>query len=182
MTASRTAPPTTGRWTIDPRTAEVAFSGRASRLSPVVRARFTGVRGQVVADPAGTDVDVEVDVRTMTAGNRGYDELLAAVDPFDVQRFPVARYRGTAVAWRDGAARVEGELSLRGVVRPVALDVRHSASRCGRRLVVQAEGEVDRDAFGVRYDVPGAALLVPRRLRLAIRVEAALEAAAAAAA
>lgn len=175
MTAARTAPPTTGRWAVDPCTADVSFSGRASRLSPVVRARFTGVEGTVVADRDGTEVDVEVDVRTLTTGNRGWDELLAAVDPFRVEQFPVARYRGTAVAWRDGAARVEGELSLRGVVRPVALDVRHSASPCGRRLLVQAEGEVDRDAFGVRCDVPGAALLVPRRLRLAIRVSAEAE-------
>jgi len=57
----------------------------------------------------------------------------------------------------------------------VALRAWHSASRCGDRLVVQAEGDVDPTAFGVRLDLPGAGLLVPRRLRLAIRVEAVAE-------
>ena len=171
MTAPRTESPS-GRWLLDPRTADVAFSGRASRLSPTVRARFTGVRGAVLCDTTGTRVEVDVDVRTMTAGNRAWDEVLATVDPFACHDHPTARYRGVAADWRDGAARVEGELALRGVVRPVTLRARHTSSRCGRRLAVQAEGEVDREAFGVRLDVPGAALFLPRRLQLVIRVDA----------
>ena len=167
--------PATGRWLLDPATADVAFSGRATRLSPLVRARFTGVRGCVVAGPDGTTVEVEIDVRTMTSDNRAYDELLAAVDPFSVEQFPGAHYRGSAGDWREGAATVHGALALRGVVQPVVLRARHSASRLGDRLVVQAEGDVDPTAFGVRLDLPGAGLLVPRRLRLAIRVEAVAE-------
>lgn len=173
--STRTAPPASGRWLLDPSTADVAFSGRATRISPVVRARFTGVSGSVVAGPEGTCVSVDVDVRTMTSGHRGYDELLAAVDPFSVEAFPTAHYRGTAVDWRDGVATVQGSLALRGAVRPVVLHARHAASSRGDRLVVQAHGDVDPAAFGVRLDVPGAGLLVPRRLRLAIRVEAVAE-------
>lgn len=69
-------------WTIRPDEACVSFSGRVSRFTPVVQARFTGVSGTV--SPAG--IDVEVDVRSLTTGNRAYDDVLSALDPFDVGR------------------------------------------------------------------------------------------------
>ena len=166
--------PRPGRWTIDPASATVAFSGRATRFSPTVSARFLGVEGAVLAGESPDDavVDVEVDVRTMTSGNRAWDDLVAAVDPFGAGTWPTARYRSTAVRWRGGLAFLDGELELRGVRRRVPLDAEHVLSPCGTRLAVRASGEVDREAFGVRCDIPGAALVIPRRLRLSIDVVA----------
>jgi polyisoprenoid-binding protein YceI len=169
-----TSTPRAGRWQIDTSTAHVAFAGRATRFSPTVQARFLSVEGTVQAGPAPTDavVDVTVDVRTMTSGNRAWDDLVAAVDPFAATRFPTARYRSTAVSWHGGSATVDGVLTLRGVERPVRLQAEHALSSCGGRLVLRGSGEVDREAFGVRLDVPGAALVIPRRLRLSLDVVA----------
>lgn len=166
--------PRPGRWAIDPAGATVAFAGRATRLSPTVSARFLGVDGSVLAgaDPQDAVVDVEVDVRTMTSGNRAWDDLVAAVDPFGAESWPTARYRSTSVRWRGELAFIDGELELRGVRRRVPLDAVHALSPCGTRLAVRASGEVDREAFGVRCDIPGAALVIPRRLRLSIDVVA----------
>ena len=41
---------------------------------------------------------VEVDVTSMTTGNRAWDEVIGAVDPFDAGRFPLAVYESTRVA------------------------------------------------------------------------------------
>jgi polyisoprenoid-binding protein YceI len=173
-------PPTAGRWSLDTRTADVAFTGRASRLAPPVSARFRGVSGVVAAGdhPDDVVVDVEVDVRTMTSGNRAWDDLVAAVDPFCVRRFPTARYRSTRVVRPGGTAVLDGVLTLRGVHQPLQLTVRRVAHRGDDRLVVSACGEIDREAFGVRLDLPGARLLVPRRLQLSIDVVAVHERAA----
>ncbi len=169
-----TTSPRAGRWLIDPTTATVAFTGRASRFSPTVSARFLGVEGVVAAgeDPQDAQVDVAVDVRTMTTGNRAWDDLVTAVDPFAAARFPTARYRSTAVRWRGDLAFIEGELELRGVRRRLVLDAEHQVLPGGDRLVVRAGGELDREAFGVRCDVPGSALFLPRRMRLSIDVVA----------
>lgn len=169
-----TTSPRAGRWLIDPASATIAFSGRATRFSPTVAARFLGVEGVVAAGDRPEDalVDVAVDVRTMTSGNRAWDDLVAAVDPFAAGRFPTARYRSSAVRWRGGLAFIDGSLELRGVRRSVPLDAEHQLLPGGDRLVVRASGEVDREAFGVRCDVPGAALVMPRRLRLSIEVVA----------
>jgi polyisoprenoid-binding protein YceI len=162
--------PQAGRWRLEPSATTVAFSGRATRFSPTVQARFPEVAGFVLADdaPGGAVVDVRIGVGSMTSGNRGWDELVATVDPFQAARFPTARYRSTSVQWHGTEAVIDGVLALRGVQRPVRLQARHEVAPCGTRLTLAATGEIDREQFGVRCDIPGAALLVPRRLRLTV--------------
>lgn len=173
-TDARTAPPA-GTWAIDPGRARVAFSGRAGVLAPAISARFADVTGRisVAADgrPARHGVRVEVDVTTMTTGNRAYDEVVGAVDPFDAARFPVAVYESSRVQWTGRGADIEGRLTLRGVTRAVGLTAAYDVGRSGDRMVVRAGGTVDRHAFGLRFDVPGVGRLVPRQLRLEIDVD-----------
>lgn len=162
--------PQAGRWRLEPSATTVSFSGRATRFSPTVQARFPDVAGVVVADDAADRavVEVEIGVGSMTSGNRGWDELVAAVDPFQVARFPTASYRSTSVQWLGAGAVLDGVLTLRGVQQPVRLQARHEIAPTGTRLTLSASGEIDREQFGVRCDIPGAALLVPRRLRLTV--------------
>jgi polyisoprenoid-binding protein YceI len=170
--------PRTGAWLIDSTRAVVAFSGKASFLTPTINARFLGVAGSVnVAEtPRGLHgaVDVSVDVKSMTTGNSTWDDLLTSLDPFHAARFPVAVYRSTRVQWTDGQARIDGTLTLRGVTRSVPLSASYDVARDGRRMLVRAAGSLDRQAFGISFDLPGGGKLVPRVMRLAIDVDAAL--------
>jgi polyisoprenoid-binding protein YceI len=162
------APPA-GTWAIDPGRAVVAFSGRAGFLAPTISARFATVSGEVTVGSTH-GVRVEVDVTSMTTGNRAWDEVIGAVDPFDTGRFPLAVYESTRVLWTATGADIEGRLTLRGVTRPVALSASYDLGRAGR-MMVRAGGTVDRQAFGLRFDVPGVGKLVPRQLRLEIDVD-----------
>ena len=170
--ARRSAPPE-GTWVIDPARAVVAFSGRTSFLTPTVNARFTEVAGTVVVGDEHS-VRVEVDVASMTTGNHAYDEVIAAFDPFDSARFPVAVYRSCSVTWTADGARIDGHLTLRGVTRAVPLTAAYDVGRRGDRMIVRAGGSVDREEFGVRFDVPGVGKLIPRVLQLAIDVDVTL--------
>jgi polyisoprenoid-binding protein YceI len=170
--------PQTGTWVIDTTRAVVAFSGKATFITPTISARFLGIEGSVeVAETsqglAGA-VDVSVDVTTMTTGNGCWDELISTIDPFDAAHFPVAVYRSTNVAWTDGRATIEGTLTLRGVTRTVSLTASYDVARDGRRMLVRASGSIDRSAFGISFDVPGVSKLVPRVMRLEIDVDVAL--------
>ena len=167
--------PRSGAWAIDSTRAVVAFSGKASFLTPTISARFLGVEGSVeVADTsrglAGT-VDVAVDVTSLTTGNPVWDELIASFDPFDADHFPVAVYRSTRVEWSDGRAIIEGSLTLRGVTKAVPLSASYDVARDGERMLVRAAGSIDRKAFGVSFDLPGCGKLLPRVLRLEIDVD-----------
>ena len=60
---------------------------------------------------------------------------------------------------------------------PVALSASYEVGRDvgagsgAGRMMVRAGGTVDRQAFGLRFDVPGVGKLVPRQLRLEIDVD-----------
>lgn len=166
--------PRAGTWLIDPHTAAVAFSGRASRLTPMVRACFTGVTGSVVAapDPDRTEIDVVVDVTTMSSGNRAWDDLLAVADPFQADTWPCARFRSSAVRWHGAQVLIDGVLTLRGIGQALTLAAEHSLDASAERLTIRAGGSVDREGFGIRCDVPGARLFMPRTLQLEIEVQA----------
>ena len=158
-----------GRWVLDPARTAVSFSGRASALAPMFRASFAAVTGVVhLAEAARLSVDV--DVRSITTGNRTWDELLRRLDPFDADRCPVATYRGSADVAVGQRVQVDGDLELRGVLRQVHLSA-HVRTR-GDEIVVTATGSVDRRDFGVRCDLPGVGRFVPAVMRLHIEATA----------
>lgn len=145
----------------------VLFRGRASRFLPTVQACFTSVTGSVGEDA----VAVDVDVRSLTTGNRTWDELLTAADPFDVARHPVATYRSDGIVWVGDHAVVSGELCLRGRTGGVQLRASCSVQDDGVARLT-AVGRVDRRLFGLRLDVPGCGALLPTHLDLSIDVTA----------
>ena len=174
------AGPRSGAWVIDSTRATVAFSGKASFLTPTISARFLGVEGsvEVAETPDGVTgaVDVSVDVASLTTGNAAWDDLITTLDPFDAKHFPVAVYRSTGVEWTEGRATINGTLTLRGLTMPVTLTASYDVGRDGERMLVRAAGSVDRKAFGVSLDVPGCGKLLPRVMRLEIDVDVVLAA------
>lgn len=158
-----------GRWVLDPARTVVSFSGRASALAPTFRASFASVTG--VVDTAGpARLSVDVDVTSITTGNRTWDDLLRRLDPFDAARCPVATYRGAAELSVGPEVRVVGNLELRGVLQPVQLAARGPTR--GDEVVVTATGSIDRRHFGVRCDLPGVGRFVPSVMRLEIEATA----------
>lgn len=152
-------------WRVRTEDASVLFRGKASRFLPAVSARFTSVSGTV----GPSAVDVDVDVRSLTTGNRAWDDLLVAADPFDASRHPVATYRSEGMLWVGDSAVVSGRLSLRGRTAEVQLRASYVVVEDGLARL-SATGRVDRRAFGLRLDVPGCAALVPSHLDLEIEV------------
>lgn len=161
--------PPAGDWTVEGSRSSVAFSGRASRLAPTVRASFSDVQGQLhlAADLSGSAVNVGVDVRSVTTGNPVWDEMLKVADPFRSQAFPLARYVSTTVQWTGAGFAVDGVLDIAGVSATLALTATVSES-AGDTVTLRATGAFDPRGAGVRLDLPGARLLMPRALQLSI--------------
>jgi polyisoprenoid-binding protein YceI len=171
---SRQGLPPAGDWTVDGSESSVAFSGRASRLAPTVKASFSDVQGDLhlSADLDGSWVNVGVDVRTVTTGNPIWDEMLRVADPFRANAFPTARYVSTAVRWTGAGFAVEGVLDIAGTTAELALTATVSET-AGQSVTLRATGAFDPRKAGVRLDVPGGRLLVPRALALSILAVAA---------
>ena len=174
--------PAPGRWQIDPGHTEVAFVGRHFMLTKV-RGRFTGVTGAIVVteDPGESTAEVTIDMASVESGSQVRDDHLRSADLFDVARYPTATFSGRAVGWLGTRGRLAGELTIRGVTRPVTLQAEflgHVADPWGgQRAIFTAEGTLNREDWGLTWNMPldGGGLLVSREIRIEIEAEAVLE-------
>jgi len=171
--------PAPGRWVIDPGHAQLGFVGRHLKFTKV-RGRFTEVVGSIdVADnPADTTVDVTVGMASVETGNAARDEHLRSSDLFEVDRFPTASFRGGAVAWSTDRGTLVGDLTIKGVTRRVTFDVEYLGFVAdpwgGDRIVLSARTSINRDEFGVTWNVAldAGGLLVSREIDVEIDLEA----------
>ena len=174
--------PAPGRWKIDPGHTELAFVGRHFMLTKV-RGRFTGLSGviQVAEDPGDTSVEVTIDMASVESGSQARDEHLRSADFFDVAQHSHGSFAGRAADWHGTQGLLTGQLTLRGVSRPVTLQAEYLGYAAdpwgGHRAVFTAAGTVDREDWGLTWNLPldGGGLLVSREIRIEIELEAVLE-------
>jgi polyisoprenoid-binding protein YceI len=91
-------------------------------------AQFTMVQGTLdfdPADPTRSSVAVTIELAHFSSGVPDLDENFRTVDFFDTAKYPTATFRSTKV--ERGSApdklKVTGNLTVRGVTKPVVLDV-----------------------------------------------------------
>jgi polyisoprenoid-binding protein YceI len=169
---------TTGAWAIDPGHAEVAFIGRHLGLTKV-RGRFTGIDGTVTVADDVTDsrVDVEIAMASVVSGNPDRDEHLRSADLFDVEQYPVATFRSSRVDRSGSTAVVTGDLTIKGVTRPVSIDVdylgRASDPWGNDRAIFSAHTTINREDWGLTWNMvlDTGGLLVSKEIRIEIDVE-----------
>ena len=174
--------PVPGRWQIDPGHAEVAFIGRHFMLTKV-RGRFTGVSGEIVVaeEPGESTAKVTIDMASVDSGSQARDDHLRSPDFFDASRHPTATFTGHAAAWQGTRGVLEGELTIRGITRPVTLRVEylgHAADPWGgHRAIFTASGTLNREDWGLTWNqvLDGGGLLVSAQIRIEIDLETVLQ-------
>ena len=174
--------PAAGRWQIDPGHTEAAFIGRHLMLTKV-RGRFTGVTGTITVaeDPGESIVEVTIDMASVESGSQARDDHLRSADFFDAARHPTATFSGRAADWQGPRGLLVGHLTIRGITRPVTLQAEYLGHVAdpwgGQRAIFTAEGTLDREDWGLTWNMPldGGGLLVSRDIRIEIEAEAVLQ-------
>ncbi len=124
----------------------------------VWRGKFDKSRGTVTlnrAEKTGT-VEVSTDIASVHTGSTKLDQELQAGQFFDASKYPEATYKGTIKFKGDKPDSVVGNLTMRGVTKPMTLKI--DSFKCMphpmlKREVcgVDAVGEFDRSDFGVDF-------------------------------
>ncbi|MDO4682665.1 MAG: YceI family protein [Lautropia sp.] len=112
-------------YVIDPTHTFPQFSYNHMGLS-VQQSRFNNTSGKVVFDPAAKkgSVDIEIDMASVSTGSEKFDEHIKSADFFDVAKFPKATFKSTNVKFDgDKPVLVEGDLTIKGVTKPVTLEI-----------------------------------------------------------
>jgi len=111
-----------GTWTLDPAHSEVSFSVRHLAISKV-RGTFEKFDVTVVTgeNPADTTVTATIDVASVNTNQEQRDNHLRTSDFFAIDEFPTMSFVSTGVR-RDGDDfLLDGDLTLRGVTKPVTI-------------------------------------------------------------
>ncbi|MDR2129310.1 MAG: YceI family protein [Burkholderiaceae bacterium] len=137
------------------------FSYRHQGLSTQLSS-FRQTTGVVVYDAQAktASVNVSIDMGSVNSGFAPLDEHLRANDMFDVAQYPTATFRSTRVVFSgDKPVRIQGDLTIKGVTRPVTLEVidfvaiRHP-SKNKPAIGAQAITKIKRSEFNAGTHVP----------------------------
>lgn len=88
--------------------------------------RFDKTSGTIVVDRAAKtgSVDVTIDAKSVNTGYATFNEHIQAADFFDTAMYPTITFKSTKVVFEgDRPAKVEGNLTIKGVTKPVTLAV-----------------------------------------------------------
>jgi polyisoprenoid-binding protein YceI len=88
--------------------------------------RFNKTTGKIVLDKAAKtgEVDIVIDTQSVDTGYATFDEHIQGEDFLDTAKYPTATFKSTKVVFEgDKPVKVEGNLTLKGVTKPVTLTV-----------------------------------------------------------
>ncbi|HVK79362.1 MAG TPA: YceI family protein [Verrucomicrobiae bacterium] len=170
------APAHPNAWRVDARTSSVGFGfvytddiNGAQNFT----GRFTSWRADIVFDPAdlpGSSANVTIETASATDGVAMHDRALPGSQWFDAAAHPNATYRTTSIRHLGGDAyRAEGELTIRGRTREVALPFTLNID--GDRASMNGRTSIDRRDFDIGKD-SDADDSISRDIDIIIRVEA----------
>lgn len=130
-------------WFFEPGHTAVEFCARHMMVT-YVRGHFKNVQGRLIFDPArpsNSRAEVRIDARSLWTGEPDRDTHLRSADFLDVERFPAITFAGEKVQQTgEHDYFFTGDLTLRGVTRPVTLEVRY----LGQWTTPWWEGQVDK--------------------------------------
>ncbi len=159
-----------GTWTIDPVWSVLEFEVRKAGLVNI-KGRVPGFTGTITGGDAPSLQGV-VDARSLTTFDEQRDGHLQSPDFFDTARHPELRFSSISVEVEGDELRVEGDLTIRGVTKPVQLEGRFVGAAHdpygNERIGVELEGVVDRNDFGLAWNapLPGGGFLLPDEVTL----------------
>ena len=182
MTAAILIPSyTAGTWDIDPVHSDVSFSVRHMMVSKV-RGRFGAFSGQLVTgeDITGSTVSATIDATSIDTNNEQRDNHIRSADFFDVVNHPTWTFTSTGVRADDGDLYLDGELTIKGVTRPVTLSLQVEGfgpdAFGGTRAGFSATTTINRNDFGVDISMPldGGGVVVGDKVAITLEIEAVL--------
>src|SRR5580698_9609495 len=173
-----------GTWKVDPNHSEVSFSVGHLVVSKV-RGRFDSYSGSIVTNAVleRSSVSVTIDAASVDTHLPVRDDQVRSADFLDVENFPTITFGSTSIRSESDGYFVDGDLSIRGVTRPVTLELTvngFSPDTFGAiRSSFSARTKIDRTDFGVDFNapIPGVAnaMLLSNDVILTFDVEAILQ-------
>ena len=181
MTTTTIPSTLTGTYEIDPAHSRIGFVARHAMVTKV-RGSFDDFSGSGhfdAQDPGRSWLEVTVSAASVDTRNPDRDAHLRGPDFFDVERYPAITFRSTAVEQVDATRfRVTGDLTIKGVTRPVTIDLEYTGAAVdpfgNQRIGFEGGATVNRKDWGLTWNLAleAGGVLVGEKVQLEFEVSA----------
>lgn len=139
--------------------------------------KFTDISGTIIfddANPTKSSVEATIKIASLNTGLPKFDQHLKSKDFFDAEAFTTAKFVSKKITvTKKDEAKIEGELTLLGITKPVTLNAKFNKSGVSpvnqkQTIGFSANAVIARSEFGMKYAIPG----VSDKVNLLIEVEA----------
>ncbi len=167
-------------WKIDPIHTQIQFTARHMMISKV-RGQFEKFSGQVSLDenhPANTTVNIQVETASVNTREPKRDAHLRSADFFNAEVYPYMPFKSKQVKVIDNLhALLLGDLTIRGVTRPVTLEVEFQGKAVSpygtENYGFTASTRINRKDWGLTWNVAleTGGVLVSEEIDISIEIE-----------
>ncbi|MGE3887074.1 MAG: YceI family protein [Vicinamibacterales bacterium] len=166
---------------IDKTHSEAAFQVR--HLISKVRGRFADFDGTIDFDeekPEQSKVSVTIQAASIDTNTPDRDKHLRSEDFFAVERFPTLTFVSTKITPKgDGVFDVAGDLTMRGVTRPIVVPVSYLGKAVdpwgNEKVAFEGEVTLNRKDFGLNWNaaIETGGFLVGDEVKVSLSIQAA---------
>jgi len=172
-----------GTYNLDPAHSEVGFEVRHMMISKV-RGAFT-VKSATIVLPENVleaSVAASADAASLDTNDEGRDQHLRSADFFDVENHPALTFASTGVRHENGEFYVDGDLTIKGVTRPVTFELElggFGTDPWGNyKAGATAKATINREDFGLTWNaaLETGGVLVGKDVKITLDLQGALAA------
>ncbi|MFD5225187.1 YceI family protein [Microbacterium sp. NPDC058342] len=172
-----------GTWVLDPAHSEVTFSVRHMMISKV-RGTFGVKNATLIApeNPLEAKVEANVDVTSIDTNDDNRDAHLRSADFFDVENHPSMTFVSTGARVEGGDFFVDGDLTIRGITRPVSFELEFGGFGTdpygNYKAGASAKAVINREDFGLTWNaaLETGGVLVGKEITIGLDLQGALQA------
>ncbi len=150
--------PSPGVWNIDPSHSTVSFVVRHMMVTKV-RGTFGEFSGRITVgeDLQASSVEASIVLASVDTRDAKRDEHLRSADFFDADNNKTMDFRSTSVKQAGDGWQLTGDLAIKGVTKPVTLDLEYTGAGTnpwGMEVAgFEATTKIKRSDFGLEWNV-----------------------------
>jgi polyisoprenoid-binding protein YceI len=155
-TAEQTVTIPAGTWEVDPVHSSIGFEVKHLGIS-VFRGGFKRFEGKIEAGDDGFRVEGTINPDSIDVEDETLAGHLRSPDFFDIENHPEIRFASTGIEPEGEDFRLRGDLTIRGITRPVELEVKVEGAGVGpdgsERVALTATGSIDRNDYDMTWNM-----------------------------
>lgn len=170
----------TTKWVLDPMHSEVQFKVKHLVISTVTGS-FKIFEGNLETENdnfTNANISFSLDVNSIDTNQEARDNHLKSAEFFDAEKYPTITFKSTSFDGDD----LKGDLTIKGITKPVTLEVEHGGTATdfygNTKAGFEVAGKINRKEFGLTWEgvTEAGSIVVGEDIKLIINVQFAKQA------